>query len=145
MTIERANLVGRWNVIEWVQNYDDGRVVYPLGQKLYGFVQYLENGDMFLAIAAGDRPNFSTGGQWNASDAEKAGAYNSYLTYAGKFEVHGDFIHHIVDIALCPNWVGGVQKRKATLMGDDLTLIARLEDGTPEARTAPLRWRRAGQ
>ncbi|MNR06565.1 hypothetical protein D3C85_1226390 [compost metagenome] len=45
--------------------------------------------------------------------------------------------------SLFPNWEGGSQKRVAIFNGDTLELTARLEEGTAEARTAKLSWRRA--
>ncbi|MCY1251387.1 Lipocalin-like domain protein [compost metagenome] len=55
----------------------------------------------------------------------------------------GDNILHHVRHSLFPNWVGGTQRRVAQLDGDVLALTARLEEGTPEARTARLTWRRS--
>jgi hypothetical protein len=88
------------------------------------------------------RSPFTTGGQWNADSQEKAAAYEECMAYAGTYEIVGDSVIHHVDISLFPNWIGGQQRRVAQLDGDGLSLLARLEDGTPEARTARLRWRR---
>jgi hypothetical protein len=67
------------------------------------------------------------------------------LAYGGRYEVDGDVIIHKVDISMFPNWKGGVQKRQLAVNADGtLTLSARLEEGTPQARTARLVWRRAG-
>ncbi|MBS7663615.1 lipocalin-like domain-containing protein [Pseudomonas lalucatii] len=144
MSATPLNPVGRWEVISWEQAFDDGRRELPMGERLQGFIQYTESGHMACMIAAAERPNFASGGQWNASDAEKAQAYGSMLAYGGRYEVSGDTITHLVDISLFPNWVGGSQKRRFELGADGtLTLSARLEDGTPQARTARLVWRRA--
>lgn len=145
MSTPKTNLVGRWEIISWEQAFDDGRRELPMGDNLHGFIQYTEDGGMACMIARMDRPNFETGGQWNASDAEKARAYTSMLAYGGRYEVEGDVISHHVDISMFPNWKGGVQKRHLAVNADGtLTLSARLEEGTPQARTARLVWRRAG-
>ena len=136
------DLAGRWTIVSWEQRYDDGRVVYPLGERLAGFVHY-DNGRMFLVLHKAERPRFTTGGQWNASDAEKARAYDGYMSYGGTYAVEGDEVLHSVEYSLFPNWCGGVQRRRAALKDGLLTLSARLEDGTPEARSANLVWRRA--
>ncbi|MBB1606081.1 hypothetical protein A9972_00695 [Pseudomonas sp. UME83] len=137
--------VGRWEILAWEQLFDDGRRELPMGEGLEGFIQYTADGHMACMIARAERPNFETGGQWNASDAEKAGAYNSMLAYGGRYEVNGDVITHHVDISLFPNWRGGAQKRRVEVNADGtLTLSARLEEGTPQARTARLVWRRDG-
>ena len=138
------NPVGRWEILSWEQMFDDGRRELPMGEQLQGFIQYSEGGHMACMIARTDRSTFASGGQWNASDAEKASAYNSLLAYGGRYDVEGDVITHQVDISLFPNWVGGAQKRRFVVNADGtLTLSARLEEGTPQARRACLIWRRA--
>jgi hypothetical protein len=147
--IGHADIIGRWDIVSWLQLYYDGRRQAPLGERLEGFIRYLPpdangRGDMICMIANADRPNFSTGGQWNAEDAEKAAAYGSMLSYAGTYRLDGDTVIHEVKISLFPNWKGGDQRRKVRLEGaDNLFIEARLEDGTPEARTAQLAWKRA--
>lgn len=136
------DIQGRWEILRWEQVYDDGRVVHPMGMELEGFIEYGPNG-MFCALGKKNRPHFTTGGQWSADDAEKAAAYNSYLTYAGDYEVQGNRITHKVRYSMFPNWVGSVQRRVAEFDGHELALTARLEEGTPEARTARLVWKRA--
>lgn len=135
------SIEGRWSVVSWRQDYDDGRVVLPMGDQLNGFVQY-HDGRVVVMVTDATRPNFTTGGQWDASIEEKAKAYETGLFYAGPYRVEGDHVFHEIEIASVPNWVGGTQKRRAKLEGDSLQLIARLEDGTTEARTAVLEWRR---
>lgn len=144
MSKPQFDLIGRWEILSWEQAFDDGRVELPMGDNLHGFIQYTADGGMACMIARADRPNFTSGGQWNASDAEKAAAYTSMLAYGGRFAVDGDVISHHVEISMFPNWKGGVQKRQLTVNADGtLTLSARLEEGTPQARTARLVWRRA--
>ena len=138
-----ADLIGRWNIVSWLQLYDDGRRQAPLGERLDGFIRYLADGDMICMIARADLADFTSGGQWNASEAERAGAYSAMLAYAGTFRVEGDTVTHSVRQSLFPNWRGGEQKRSVRLEGDTLFIEARLEAGTPEARTAQLKWRRA--
>jgi hypothetical protein len=140
--MNKETIRGRWNILSWEQLYDDGRVVHPMGKELEGFIEYSPFG-MFCAIAKKNREHFTTGGQWSASDAEKAAAYGSYLTYAGPYDVEGDTVQHHVRHSLFPNWEGGSQRRKAVLEGGVLSLTARLEKGTSEARTARLVWTRA--
>lgn len=136
-------LVGRWDIVSWEQLYDDGRRELPLGEQLEGFIRYLADGDMICMISRADRKRFEKGGQWNAPDEEKARAYDAMLSYAGRYQVDGDLITHKVETSLFPNWIGGEQKRRLAVCADGtLALTARLEDGTPQARTARLVWRR---
>jgi hypothetical protein len=135
---------GQWQVLAWEQVYDDGRRELPMGEQLEGFIRYSPDGRMVCMISRADRARFELGGQWNAPDEEKARAYDSMLCYAGRYRVEGDTVTHLVDMSLFPNWKGGEQKRRFALRPDGtLELTARLEAGTPQARTARLVWRRA--
>lgn len=138
------DLVGRWDIVAFEQAYDDGRKVLPFGEHIEGFVRYVADGDMIVFIAKKPRPHF-TGGQWTAPAEEKAAAYDSILSYAGRWALEGDVISHHVEYSVFPNWVGGVQRRTVRVLDNgDIALEARLEDGTEQARTARLVWRRHG-
>jgi hypothetical protein len=137
------DLIGRWDIVSWLQLYDDGRRQAPLGEELEGFIRYLPDGDMICMIARRDRAAFVTGGQWSADAAEKAAAYGSMLAYAGRYRLEGEDVVHEVAVSLFPNWKGGEQRRSVRLEDDMLYIEARLEDGSGEARTAQLMWRRA--
>lgn len=138
------DLTGRWELVTFTQNYDDGRQVLPMGETPQGMIQYTSDGFMSCMICRANRSNFTTGGQWNASDTEKAGAYNSMLSYAGRYTLEEGVVTHLVDLSLFPNWVGGQQKRQFKFDAQgQLSLTARLEENTSEARTALLLWKRA--
>ncbi len=137
----KQNLLGRWTIKQWTQTYDDGRVTYPMGPSLRGLIQY-DADRMFCFIERTDRPRFSSGGQWNANDSDKARAYDGFMSYSGTYEIHGDEVRHHVDISLYPDWEGGIQRRRASLRDGQLYLSARLEEGTEQARTADLIWER---
>lgn len=137
-------LVGLWNLQSMEQRYDDGRVVYPFGPNAQGRIYYGEDRTMFAAIQRAGRKPFTTGKQWTASSEEKAAAYDNYLTYWGRYEVDGDKVTHLIEISLFPDWIGQRQVRKTRFENGVLFITARLEDGTPEARTAYLIFRRAG-
>ncbi|HCY62363.1 MAG TPA: hypothetical protein DHV59_05950 [Oxalobacteraceae bacterium] len=142
--MSKQGMIGRWQVVAWEQVYDDGRRTYPMGQQVEGFIQYDSDGRMMCMLCRGDRQKFTTGGQWNASQEEKAAAYSSMLAYAGSYTVAGgDSVSHHVELSSFPNWKGGIQKRRIeTMDAGQLVLVARLEEGTSEARTARLVWRR---
>jgi len=145
--MDQKHLWGRWHIVSWEQRYDDGRVTQPLGAHPQGYIQYDPDGRMACLISRGQRPSFTSGGQWDASQQERAQAYSDFLAYGGRYEVHGNEVVHVVDISLYPNWVGGAQRRRVELQSGQgetqLVISARLEDGTPNARTALLVWRRA--
>jgi hypothetical protein len=147
--MHKTLLLGRWNIISWQQRYDDGRIAHPLGTALEGFIQYDASGAMMCMMGRANRPGFVTGGQWNAANEEKAGAYSSFMAYAGTYSIDGEYVTHHVDISLYPNWKNGDQKRRVRYhrdaAGETLEIVARLEEGTPEARSAVLAWKRAAE
>jgi hypothetical protein len=143
--MKKQELKGRWKIQSWRQEYDDGRCIHPFGESLDGFIEYGEE-TIFCLITKKPRKLFSTGGQWDAADVEKAAAYNEYLTYSGRYEFDGDTVIHNIDLCLFPNWQGTSQKRKVIKQGaNEITLVARIEEGTKEARTAILAWRRESE
>ena len=97
---------------------------------------------MIGVIGAADREPFTTGGQWTASDEEKAAAYSTFLAYSGRFVVEDGYVTHHVEVSLFPNWVGGIQRRRIELDGDTLALTGTIEPGTDQERAARLTWRR---
>lgn len=141
-------LTGRWTIVSWEQRYDDGRLAYPLGRELEGFIQYDADGRMVCMMERAQRAAFS-GGQWNSPAAERAEGYSGFMAYAGSYSIEGDTAVHHVRHSLFPNWKHGVQRRAVRWIGgadrsqDQLIITARLEDGTSEARDAVLTWRRA--
>ena len=48
-------LQGRWNIVSWTQDYDDGRVMKPMGDALEGFILYAGDGTMCCFIARANR------------------------------------------------------------------------------------------
>jgi Lipocalin-like domain len=140
---QQIEIVGRWDIISWEQVFDDGRVQRPLGEELDGFIRYTADGDMICMIMRRGRAPFTSGGQWDAENAELAEAYRSVLSYAGRYSFDGETITHHVELSLFPNWIGGDQRRRVVSHGaDTIALEARLEEGTSRARTARLAWRR---
>jgi hypothetical protein len=71
---------------------------------------------------------------------ERAQAAVGVVAYAGRYEVEGDIVRHIIYTSLNPNLIGTTQLRRATLAGDELTLST-----LPDARGDffRIRWRRA--
>jgi hypothetical protein len=144
--VTAADLLGRWLIVDWRQDYDDGRVTHPLGQGLRGFIEYGAR-EMFCVIEQPNRAPLAAS-QWTASPADKAAAYGSYFSYAGGWEIErvedGEaVVAHHVRHSLYPNWEGGIQRRRARLRDGLLYLSARFEENSSEARGAHLIWRRA--
>ncbi|MEN9923892.1 MAG: hypothetical protein RL268_18 [Pseudomonadota bacterium] len=138
-----SEIEGFWKLLSWSQEYDDGRIVYPMGEALIGQLIYGANQRFSVFISRAERERFCTGGQWTAAADEKAKAYDSVLAYIGRYEFDGLRMKHKVQASLFPDWVGHTQMRDVELSGDILTLRGRMEENSPQARTAKLVWRRA--
>lgn len=137
-----SEVEGLWELHSWSQTYDDGRVFYPMGEALIGQLIYGPGLQFSVFISRADRLPFQTGGQWTASVEEKAEAYDSVLAYIGNYEFDGNRMKHNVTASLFPNWIAHTQVREVALDGDLLTLRGRMEENSPQARTAELAWRR---
>jgi hypothetical protein len=128
----RANLIGAWTLQSYQSsNIDGSDVTYPLGVDARGIIMYTPDGYMSAQLMRHDN--------------ELAAAAGGYLIYAGPYTVVDDgLIAHHVELSLLPNWIGGIQYRKARLRDSCLELSPRepiLINGEP--RNAKLVWRRA--
>ncbi len=137
--ITPAEFEGVWRLQDWRQEYDDGRIKYPMGKNPLGLIAYLD-GRIYEIAHTSDRPNFVTGGQWDASVEERAMAYSTSMCYAGTYELVGDQVHHHVELSVYPNFVGKTLTRTVSWDGTTMTLSGRMEHGTTEARTIALDW-----
>jgi hypothetical protein len=135
-------LVGTWRLISWENRSLDGEVSHPLGQDASGYIAYNEDGYVFVAIMRSGRTPFAAGDLLSGTTAEKAAAAETYVSYCGRYEFHGDTVIHHVELSLFPNWVGVAQERLVTIDGNRLTLSTRplLLEGRQQ--TAHLRWER---
>nr|BBX78268.1 hypothetical protein MFLOJ_20550 [Mycobacterium florentinum] len=141
----RANLIGAWELQSYESSALDGSdVSYPLGADARGVIMYTPDGYMSAQLMRAGRTPFDRDDPHHAHDNELAAAAGGYMSYAGPFSVVDDgLIAHHVEVSLLPNWIGGIQYRKARLR-DSL-----LELGPPEPivlngvpRNAKLVWRR---
>jgi Lipocalin-like domain len=75
--------------------------------------------------------------------AEEAGAAETFVSYCGRYEFHGETVLHRVELSLFPNWIGVVQERLVEISGDRLTLSTRPLLLQGRQQTAHLLWERA--
>lgn len=134
-------LDGHWSLVSYFETYDDGRMTTPLGDSPRGIITYA-GGRMSCVMTSSDRPTFRRGDPAASGEGAKAAAFDTCVAYAGTVVVGPDWVDHVVDVSLFPNWNGTTQHRVARLDKDHLHLTARLEEQTPDRRTAQLLWRR---
>lgn len=120
--MKQTSLVGTWKLVSLESRSADGKVSYPLGKDLLGYIMYNENGYMFVAIMSANRLKFASGDILGGTIEEKAAAADTYVSYCGKYDVQGDTVTHHIELSFFPNWVGVDQKRIMALDGDRLSL-----------------------
>lgn len=136
------DFIGSWHLVDWRIEYPDGAVTRPFGDGPQGFIVYAADGIMTASIAKPTRPTFGIANARNASEAQKAAAFDSYFHYAGPWRIEGEEMLHAVTMSLNPDMTGTEQRRRAVFDGTGgLTLSARerLKDGT--SRHHILQWR----
>jgi hypothetical protein len=140
-----TNLIGAWTLQSYESSSIDGSdVTYPLGADARGIIMYTPDGYMSAHLMRADRTPLDRNDPNLAHDNELAAAAGGYLSYAGPFTVVDEgLIAHHVEVSLLPNWIGGIQYRKARLENSCLELRPAepiLIHGEP--RNAKLVWRR---
>ena len=86
---------------------------------------YNQDGYMFVAIMGSNRLKFAAEDLLSGTKEEEAQAEETYVSYCGRYEFHGDTVVHYVELSLFPNWVGADQERLVEVRGNRLTLSTR--------------------
>ncbi|MDQ3865508.1 MAG: lipocalin-like domain-containing protein [Actinomycetota bacterium] len=128
--------------MSWENRTLEGEVTHPLGEDASGYIAYTEDGYVFVAIMRRGRRPFEVGDLLSGGTAEKARAAETYVSYCGRYELHGETVVHHVLLSLFPNWEGVAQERLVRIDGDTLTLSTRPLLLAGRQQTAHLRWER---
>ncbi len=144
--MEANDLIGTWRLRSWKNVGSDGSAVDPLGKTPLGYLFYNHDGYVSVEIMAAHRTPYHDPDVLGGTQAERAEAISTYLSYSGSFEVlpqQGTVIHHI-EICSYPNWIGNAQVRFAKLERDLLTLSTKPMIVQGAERRAELVWERVG-
>ena len=123
-----SDLVGTWRLLSYEARDSEGRVQYPLGERLTGQLIYESGGNMSVQVMTDGRPLFAANDSAHGTDAEVRTAFDGYTAYFGNYTVDAPALtvtHHIRGCSY-PNWVGTDQRRHYELNGDRLLLSARI-------------------
>jgi len=138
---QRKDIEGAWAYHHWRITYEDGRITEPFGTDASGLLLYTADGFMSACIMAGGRQPFASPNPRAATLRERAGAFDGYFSYAGRWRLVRGVVEHVVSIAANPAMVGTSQFRHARLSGRRLVLSA--EETTARGlRRHELEWRR---
>jgi hypothetical protein len=115
-------LVGSWKMVSYEVAFEDGEVIYPLGQDALGCLIYTEKGYMSVNIMTANRHPFVSEDFTQASIAEKVAAFETFIAYSGQYEILNNQVIHYADIASVPNWIGIGHERFFQITGNQLLL-----------------------
>ncbi len=137
--------IGTWKLLGCEHRLSGGEVVYPIGKEAKGILIYTADGYMSGALMAGGRKAFQTRELFSGTEEEKAAAMETYVHYAGRFEVKDSEVLHYVETSLFPNWVGSTQKRRYYFSeGNRLELSVGPFISKGQKQTAHLFWVKVG-
>lgn len=108
--MRKDDLVGSWELVDWTVSVGD-RSRRPWGGRAKGLLTYTEDGRMWAALMATDRPEVPTRTLSEASPTIRAAAASGFVTYAGSYSLDGDDVIHHVELSLLPNYVGNDERR----------------------------------
>jgi len=111
-----------------------------------GSITYTDEGRMVATLMRVDREQIGTRTLNEATALERGNAAAGYLSYAGTYQIVDDQVHHLVELSLFPDWVGGVQIRHIKWIDNgDGTTDLELSDrgaGNHDAPIMRLTWHR---
>ncbi len=137
-------LVGTWRLVSWENQDDAGQITFPVGRDPQGYIIYTADGYVSVQIMTAQRQRFAVDDLLHGTTDEKARAAETFIAYAGRYELAPDTVIHHVELSLFPNWVGTRQVRRLELAGDRLTLSAGPMVLAGRQQIARLIWERVG-
>ncbi len=139
-----SSFVGVWKLVSVTATNTDGtRNEAPWGSNPQGTIVYTREGWMTAVINYGGRKPLSTADRFRATTEEKAAAYETSFSYAGRYEIKDDKMIHHVEIASVENWVNTDLIRNFRLHGNRLTLLTPpLASQQGKAAIVELTWER---
>jgi hypothetical protein len=135
--VRADDLLGAWRLVAYCDLDDEGNATTgPLGHDPRGLLIYLADGHMSVSMMRADA-------QTAVTSSSGPGQTETFMGYAGSWELTGGQVVHRVEVSAHPHIVGTEQVRDFQLLGDRLTLQGTaLINERPQRRE--LRWRRVG-
>jgi hypothetical protein len=120
----KDRLVGTWRLIAVESRLPDGTRNYPYGHNPLGILMYDDHGNMAVQLMARGRPPFKSADLKGGTAQEAKEALDGAAVYFGTYETdeQTDTVCHHIKGSVFPNWIGTVQRRKATVEGNRLIL-----------------------
>lgn len=131
-------LRGAWQLVEQVEEWDEGPRTFPRGERAHGLIQYSPGGWMTAILGRETvRPDRDP---WSLDYA-----LEDVLAYGGRCTVDeaGAVVHHHVAVCSYPPWVGGELQRAVEFPGQAMLQLTGLRPGGGAQRR--LLWQRPAQ
>jgi hypothetical protein len=133
-----AALTGAWQLQSWTARLPRGGAGHPFGERPNGVLVYTADGTMCSSYMQSGRervgePLAACRRYWQGlrpdappgepeTRARVLQAVLRFNSYAGRYAVEGDRVHHAVEVAMFPDWIGLRLTRRFVLQGDTLSL-----------------------
>ena len=138
--ITADQLVGTWSLVRATSTTAAGeRNENPYGLSPSGLLTYSLDGRVTAMISYGGRKPLSIG----AGAEEKAEAFKTFLSYAGRYTVSGDKVTHHIEIASIQNYVGRDLVRTVKFENDRIILVTPPTPVNGKVQTIELTWQRS--
>jgi hypothetical protein len=140
-TQDAKSVVGSWKLVSAKSTTEDGTSGEPFGPSPAGVLTYGSDGRMTVLIANGGRKPLSAD-RIAAPEEERAEAYSTFLSYAGRYSLKEGKVTHHVEISSYPNWAGTDLVRIIAIDGERITLTTPPISVGGKMRTTVLVWER---
>jgi hypothetical protein len=139
----KQSILGAWRLVAFTRRSAMRHTEDVFGPDPQGLLCYTADGGLSVVLSAADRiTRFADDGFLSGTMAEKAAAYESYCSYAGRYTIDGDTITHHLDLSLFPNWRGSIQPRRWRFEEDCLVLTSQPIVADGQSWVYEARWRR---
>ena len=120
--ITAKDITGTWLLVARGNNEpeEDKLSLDRYGTDPQGMVIISPEGWMNASLCHGGRQPLTGDPAWHtdAPESDRVKAYDTYISYGGRWRLEGEDFITKVEFALNPGWVGGEQKRSVQLLPD---------------------------
>jgi len=145
--ITAKDIIGTWLLVDrGASEAQQAAVLERYGEHSEGVAVLSPEGWLVATLGRGDRARLPGDPAWHADapDAARLAAFDSFVSYAGRFRVEDGRLITRVAFALNPSWVGGEQVRDVELRpAGTLRLIVTRTWPNGEDVKVWIDWRRA--
>lgn len=132
-------LVGTWRLVSYTIHTPDHKTKYPFGPRARGYLMYMPEGLMSVAIMpeqphGSDNPTDSVANPFQMRSwlslrrlmrlLRYVRSATRYISYSGRYSIDGNAVIHHIEVSQMPGLIRTDQKRACELHGDRLTLTA---------------------